>query len=345
MLETVFRTEDLPAADRFDCWYQMIRGAILPAIIQADRVDDFRATTRMLDLGVVQVFAISVPQVRVSRPRKLVRQSDPEQCHLVLNLGGIYGFDQGDRCTALGADDLMFYDSSRPFDGWTAPDGNEPAAGGQTHLQVQFPRGMLPNPALIDRHIGERLAAGGTGVRTLLAGYLRQLVDPSAQYRGVDSAGLATVTMDLITTLLAHESDAVRSLAPETRDRGLLVRIYDFMRHRLGDPALSPDMIAAAHHISTRYLHKLFQGEGPTVAAWIRQHRLEGCHRDLADPRHQTRPIHAIAARWGFTDKAHFSRLFRGTYGISASDYRQLARQAHIVRAPSTAAPASSTTA
>jgi AraC-like DNA-binding protein len=344
MLETVFRTEDLPAADRFDCWYQMIRGAILPAIIKADEVAGFGATTRMLDLGAVQVFAITVPSVRVSRPRKLVRQSDPEHCHLVLNLRGTYGFDHADRCTALGVGDLMFYDSSRPFDGWTTPDRNDLGTG-QTHLQVQFPRGMLPNPALVDRQFGERLAADGNGVRTLLAGYLRQLVTPSAEYRGGDSAGLATVTMQLIATLLAHESNAAESLPPEARHRSLLVRIYDFMRHRLADPALSPDMIAAAHHISTRYLHKLFQGEETSVAAWIRQHRLEGCHRDLADPRHQTRPIHAIAARWGFTDKAHFSRLFRGTYGISASDYRRLAGRAHIVRARSTAVPALSTTA
>jgi AraC-like DNA-binding protein len=341
MLETVFRTEDLPAADRFDSWYQMIRDAILPAVVQVDQADDFRASTRVLNLGAVQVYAMDVPTVRVSRPPKLVRQSDPEQCNLVFNLRGAYGFAHGRQCTALGADDLMFYDSSRPFDGWTAGHGHD----GQTHLQVQFPREMLPNPALVDRHFGERLPAGGNGVRTLLAGYLRQLVAPAAAYRGVDSAGLAVVTMDLIATLLAHESDAARSLPPEVRHRGLLVRIYEFMRQRLDDPDLSPEVVAAAHHISTRYLHKLFQGEEMSIAAWIRRHRLEGCHRDLADPRHHARSIQAIAARWGFTDKAHFSRLFRRTYGLTASDYRQFVRQAHIVRASSTAVPALSTTA
>jgi AraC-like DNA-binding protein len=61
------------------------------------------------------------------------------------------------------------------------------------------------------------------------------------------------------------------------------------------------------------------------VAAWIRQHRLEHCHRDLADPGQRSRPIHAIAAHWGFTDKAHFSRLFRVTYGIPPSEFRHLA--------------------
>ncbi len=35
---------------------------------------------------------------------------------------------------------------------------------------------------------------------------------------------------------------------------------------RLADPELSPASIAAAHHISVRYLHRLFAQEGTTVA-------------------------------------------------------------------------------
>jgi len=39
--------------------------------------------------------------------------------------------------------------------------------------------------------------------------------------------------------------------------------------------------------------------DGHTVAGWIREHRLEQCRRDLADPQQVTCPIHVIAARWG----------------------------------------------
>ncbi|HEV2781505.1 MAG TPA: helix-turn-helix domain-containing protein, partial [Actinophytocola sp.] len=162
------------------------------------------------------------------------------------------------------------------------------------------------------------------GMRTLVAGYLRELVKPTAEYRGGDATGLATCTVDLAAALLAHELDRADALPPETRDQALLLRILTFMRERLGDPDLSPDMIAAAHYISTRYLHKLFRTQDLTVAAWIRHQRLARCHRDLGDPVNGSHPIHAIASRWGFTDNAHFSRLFRSTYGISPSDYRRL---------------------
>lgn len=323
MLETVFRTEDLPVADRFDTWYQMIRNAILPALIRAEDETDFRATTRMLDLGAVQVYSMTVPAVEVNRPWRLVRQSDPEHCHLILLRKGAYGFTQAGRCTKLGAGDLMFYDSSHAFEGWADNPAGPP---GSVQIQVQFPRALLPEPDLVDELVGVRLA-NQDGMRSLISRYLQELTRPTATYRDTDASALSTATIDLIAALAGHERDAPDALPPETRQRALLARIYDFIHQHLGNPDLSPEMIAAAHHISTRYLHKLFHDQDVNVAGWIRRRRLENCHRDLTDPRLRAHPINAVSARWGFTNSAHFSRIFRTTYGISASDYRRLFRQ------------------
>jgi AraC-like DNA-binding protein len=95
----------------------------------------------------------------------------------------------------------------------------------------------------------------------------------------------------------------------------------------LADPDLSPASIAAAHHISVRSLHRLFQDHEETVAAWIRERRLERCRRDLADPRLSDHPAHAIGRKWGFADPAHFSRAFRATHGLSPSAYRSHCRE------------------
>lgn len=325
MLEAEFRTVDLPVEDRFEAWYRMIRNSILPAIIQAKRVNDFPATTRLLDLGAVQVYTMNVPAVEVSRPPWLVRQSDPEHCHLILLQRGKYGFAQADQSVVLDVGDMMFYDSSHAFEGWTN-NGVDPS--GSRQIQVQFPRALLPDPTLVDNLIGVRLTTRN-GMRSLLSSYLLELAKPSATYRGTDSGPLATATIDLIAALLAHEQDTLNSLPPETRQRALLARIHDFIRQHLADPDLSPGTIAAAHHISIRYLHKLFQAMDETVAGWIRQRRLERCHRDLADPRLRSRSIKAIAVRWGFADNAHFSRIFKTAYGISACEYRRLTRAAH----------------
>ena len=108
----------------------------------------------------------------------------------------------------------------------------------------------------------------------------------------------------------------------DARRRGLLLRIQAFLEARLGDPELDPAAVAAAHHISVRYLQKLFEEEGETVAGWIRARRLEHCRRDLAEARLAGLPVSSVAARWGLVDAAHFSRLFKAAYGLSPREYR-----------------------
>jgi AraC-like DNA-binding protein len=42
----------------------------------------------------------------------------------------------------------------------------------------------------------------------------------------------------------------------------------------IADPDLDAATIAAPHYISRRYLRRLFEGEGDSVARWIRMRRL-----------------------------------------------------------------------
>jgi AraC-like DNA-binding protein len=80
--------------------------------------------------------------------------------------------------------------------------------------------------------------------------------------------------------------------------------------------------VAAAHHVSVRYLQKLFEDEGATVTGWIRARRLEHCRRDHAAAEFAEVPACSIAARWGLVDAAHFSRLFKAAYGLPPGEYR-----------------------
>jgi AraC-like DNA-binding protein len=112
----------------------------------------------------------------------------------------------------------------------------------------------------------------------------------------------------------------------ETPRRALFTRVCVFIDQCLGDPRLSPTLVAQAHHISVRYLHMLFRDEGVTVGGWIRACRLERCRRDLADPMLVGLPVHAVAARWGFADAPHFSRLFRAEFGMPPGEYRRVSQ-------------------
>jgi AraC-like DNA-binding protein len=104
--------------------------------------------------------------------------------------------------------------------------------------------------------------------------------------------------------------------------RALLHRIREYIGRHLSDPDLSPEAIAAAHRISVRYLHRLFQNEGTTVSRWVQHRRLEECRRELGRPGRLSPAVAAVAHRWGFSNPAHFSRAFRAAYGMSPREWQ-----------------------
>jgi AraC-like DNA-binding protein len=131
------------------------------------------------------------------------------------------------------------------------------------------------------------------------------------------------VLMDLVTAAVAERAGHAELLPVESRERTLLLGVHAFIEQHLGDADLSPGIVATAHHVSVRYLHRLFEAQDTTVAAWIRRRRLERCRRDLADPAFGAVLVSTVAARWGLPDPAHFSRLFRRAYGLPPAEYRR----------------------
>ena len=155
---------------------------------------------------------------------------------------------------------------------------------------------------------------------SLIEPLLVSLAAPGRAWQGPTADRLASDTAGLFTTL-ARET---RSTFPADAgsDRHLLTtRLRAYVNENLFDRGLSPEGIAARHHISVRYLHKLFAGEGVTVSRWIQQRRLEECLRELGRRGGAPRPAVAVVGkRWGFGNAAHFSRSFRTAYGISPRD-------------------------
>ena len=162
--------------------------------------------------------------------------------------------------------------------------------------------------------------SGADGVGSMIVPFLTQMAGNLEQLGGTTGTRLVHSALDLVTTMFSSELDMGRSSG--NPHQALMQRVRDYIDANLTSPTLGPGQIAAAHYISTRHLHGLFQEEGTTVSTWIRSRRLERCRRELLDPVHTHRPVAAIAARWGFADAAHFSRVFKAAYGVAPSELR-----------------------
>jgi AraC-like DNA-binding protein len=151
-------------------------------------------------------------------------------------------------------------------------------------VAIAFPRKLLPLQ-------GDDLAGltgvgltGDDGPGAVFSSTARQL---ARQVERLDPAGGTRVGMaalDLLTVALAGRLDRLGEVPPDTSRRALLLRVHAFIEDQLADPRLTPAAVARAHHVSVR----------------------------------------SLAARWGLTNAAPFSRAFRAAYGVSPVELRRL---------------------
>jgi AraC-like DNA-binding protein len=315
-MAVLIRTSDVAPAHRHDAWRSIVCDTLGPLDFRSDPDVPLWGEIEAGRLGPVNVGRVqtSTPH-SVHRTPGLIRRGSSELYRVVLAMSGRPRLEQDGRAAQLRPGEFAIYDFARPY---------ELAYDSAVQLAVfGFPRDLLALPADSAGRLTAVPISGDQGTGALASPLLRRVVLDLETYRPASAARLCTVMMDLLTTAVAERADQTASLQIELRERTLLVRIHAFIEQHLGEADLSPGAVAAAHHVSVRYLHRLFEAQETTVAAWIRRRRLERCRRDLADPALGAVPVAALAARWGLPDSAHFSRLFRRTYGLPPAEYRR----------------------
>ncbi|MFE3743195.1 AraC family transcriptional regulator [Streptomyces sp. NPDC059134] len=214
LIETVFRSEDVPAADRFECYRELMNRAYAPMELSSGHAPDFRAHQRLIGLGAVSVWPGEFEPLLLRRTPKLIRQSDPEVYQLTLVLKGSGKHSLGRQETICDAYEFHSNDSSRPSETRTGQ--------GRTRIiGVEFPKTQLPLPrSRADQVIGRHMSAQD-GIGALLAQFLIQLTRDTGQYTPDDGPRLGTVAIDLTAALFSHTFGADTSLAPEAHRRTL----------------------------------------------------------------------------------------------------------------------------
>ncbi|MEA2180763.1 MAG: hypothetical protein QOG77_4060 [Solirubrobacteraceae bacterium] len=311
-------TQEVAPRDAFDFWSTASSEVFYPMDVRREVHDPFRGCVVGHRLGPIDAYRILADGADVRRTSQLIAASDPERLDITVQVRGASLVAQDDRQTSIAPGDIAAYQSSRPF----LVHGDE-----LVELAIfSLPRGLLGARAeLMCRHTAQRFAAG-QGLTAVVAPFLVTLLDRlDAGIVDSGQADMADGVLGVVRALFA-ERIGPEQTATQPSSALLLAGVKRFIELHLGEPWLGPEAIARANHISTRYLHKIFEAEQTTVSEWIRDRRLDRCRRDLLDPalRHET--ILSIATRWGITSSAHFSRVYRQSYGRTPREERRLAR-------------------
>jgi AraC-like DNA-binding protein len=300
----------------FEDWEHRICSTFVPLQARCDSdIAHFSGDVGSAALGSVLLAEVAASHAVVERTRRLIRQDDPELYKFGLQVSGSSVIEQDDRQARLRPGDLAIYDTSRPYRISFSDDFRMTIA--------MFPRKLVRLP---ERHMAGLTAvrlAGDTGLGSLIAPLMKGLSAELSATRPVIATHLGDAVVDLVTAAFAQQMQRPLDEESPASHRVLLTQVGKFIDDNLHDPGLSSKAVADAHFVSVRYLQKVFEAEGTSVSTMIRTRRLERCRRELADPRCAEIPIANVGHRWGFTDPAHFSRLFRSTYGQSPREYRK----------------------
>jgi AraC-like DNA-binding protein len=310
----VMTTRSFSPRERLGFWNDVICRLLVPKDVVLMRSDEeFYGTVAATDIGQLSVADVaSIAQDFARTPSHLANESSA-MLQIALMERGRGWVSQDGREAHLEAGDFAIYESTRPFL-WSVGTSWD-------CLVFTLPRTAVALTEAESRLITARRFAGDYGLSGLVSRFLRDVARTEDLIGMREPERVVGNVVDLVLSLVTDElgrSDTIRSSV----QRSLMTRIKVYIQQNLADPELTPAAIAAAHHISVRYLHKLFANEGPSVAEYVRNLRIERCRRDFLDLRLATRSVAQIAQRWGFGDISGFNRAFKAAVGATPRDYR-----------------------
>jgi len=305
-------TDEVSARDRVPYWSDWIDRLFggLRSDLYGDT--DFDGQVASARAGDVILTRLESNRHRVMRSAAMVRGSEVGYLKIVAPFHGCAGVEQKGREAWVAPGEWSIYDTTDTY-AVSNPVRVE-------HLIVMVPKANLAERGLaIDELMARRLGGSGGIARVALEtmrSAWREL--PAMTEEAAGSLG-EVITQCVHLSLLDLAGRGTAATQRET----LRERIKQHVLRHLGDPALSVEQIARALNCSRRHLYNAFADEPDGVAGYVLARRIEACRAAFDDPRLADRSITEIALGHGFSNTAHFSRVFRACAGVSPSEYRR----------------------
>jgi AraC-like DNA-binding protein len=306
----MWNTQSYSAAEAVDRWSLTMSRNFLPWTLANRPAAPFTASVDSAEADDLRLIHCQCDSNRGFRRRAEIARTDGAHFGILCVLAGREVITVRDRQIVLETGNFLVWDSEEPME--------YALLGPLEKATIIAPRELLLSAVPHARRLVGQKFNQTPGVESVFFNYVKSLVSSMRHMSAEELRTVLGASLDMLartTWSTLAESNDVRYLT--------LIRIQKYIESRLHEPGLGPAQIASACGISVRSLHALFAGTGESVCEWIRERRLERCRADLVGERTAGVPVARIAMRWGFSEPAHFSRVFRAKYGLSPGAYRQ----------------------
>lgn len=304
-------TDRISPPERASAWSAVIADVYFPLKLTYRSADRFRGDLTSRSLGPMEVSRLRTEPLQYERlPRHLDGTAEEEFLITIPQKNPIV-FRQMNREVRCEPGGFILERGDAPYR-FSYDDRND-------LFVIKVPKpllaGYMREP---DRHCA-KVFDGCSGMGGLFSSMARRL-----HHEEVASGATATTVLNRhlleLLTLALESADSTGPGAGSAVRAAHLRRAEDFIQANLTNPSLTPELVAGSCGISKRYLHDLFKDVNGTVSQQIRDQRLLAARNMLEVARN--RSIADIAYRFGFSDQAQFSRLFKARFGQTPSDCR-----------------------
>jgi AraC-like DNA-binding protein len=314
-MAVVFDTAAVAAKERSDRMRVALAETSVSSVALPGDWGPVNARLELWPLGDSYLFRAATSPVRMFRTERQARQDPVPLLALAVQERGEGLHAQFSPLQRVPAGAMMAMDMTEPFEfSW-------PGQGSSRALMMPLDELDVPAGAL--RQAIPRLAR--SPLCGLMTAHIVGLFDAAdAVSSHPMAAEIASSSADLARALIASvspDSATRREVAAQT----LFVRVREYVRQHIRDPALTAESIAAAHNVSRRQLFSACAAAGVSLEQLIIRRRLHGIRAELSRPGDQPRTIESVARAWGFRNVSHFSRRFSEEFKISPREWRKAA--------------------
>jgi len=310
----LFDVSDAPREKRVDAWTDVLYETFYPLDLHNPAVEFSTGKLSILDIPGIRLGVIDSDPMVVYRRRPHLSQLGGDFYYIPMPMRDTLYLKQFGRRAAVAPGDFGVVATA---DMYIYEQGT---SNKLTTLRIDGPL-MRERVPLIDDLVAMTCDGRAPLVRVFVD-FVQSVMRQSERLDHDSAAAMTPHMLDLLALALTAPVDALKSNESSVR-LAHLRRITRMIEDRLDDENLGPGMLSRELGLSERYIQKMFADRGETLSGTIRARRIATAQRRLLDPTRRSSSIASIAFSVGFSDPAHFSRIFRSIVGISPSEYRE----------------------